>query len=327
MVLRLFTILLYFVGISVCSAQQRAQFSQYMVNNYVLNPAVGGTEDFTDFKAGFRTQWLGFEGAPTTYYFSVHTAIGREYGPSHNHHRGEKKNWHALGMYTYNDITGPTRRTSALVSYGYNIGLSRKVRMSFGMYGGFQQYKIDGNEFVLTDEIDNVLNGVHTTFVPDAVVGTWIYSKDFYFGISANQILQSKLDFNGIGSINSGTIDLSKLNNHYFITGGFLWPINYSFSLVPTFMIKYVTPAPVSVDINCKLDYEKGRYWGGFSYRSLDSFTLIGGMQFTKHFSGSYSFDLTTSELRKYNTGTHEIVVSYRVFPKPTGYCPSKFWH
>ncbi len=308
-------------------SQQRAQFSQYMVNNYVLNPAIAGTEDFIDLKAGFRSQWLGFDGAPVTYYVSAHSPVGREHGTGHGHHRGEHKGWHGIGAYLYNDITGPTSRSGALASYSYNLPINKQIRMSLGLFGGFQQFKIDGNSFVLLDEVDNVLNGVRTTFVPDAIVGTWVYSKYWYAGVAAHQILQNKLEFEDVASINFDGQDISKLNNHYFINGGMNVPVGYDYSVVPSFMVKFVRPAPVSVDLNCKLSYKKGMYWAGFSYRSLDSFTLIMGTTIKYRLGISYSFDLTTSELRRYNAGSHEIVISYRIPPHGRPDCPSKFWH
>lgn len=324
---KLVSILIFIVVLQTVKAQQRAQFSQYMVNNYVLNPALGGTEDFVDVKAGFRSQWLGFEGAPVTYYLSAHTPIGREHGTGHGHHRGEHKGWHGVGAYLYNDITGPTSRSGGLASYSYNMPINKFIRMSLGVFGGFQQFKIDGNSFLLLDQDDAVLNGVRTTFVPDAMIGTWVYAKYWYVGLAAHQILQNKLDFEDVGSINHNGTDISKLNNHYFVNGGLNVPVGYDFSVVPSFMVKVVTPAPVSVDLNCKMSYKKGLYWGGISYRSLDSFALLAGTTIRYKIGISYSYDLTTSELRKYNTGSHEIVISYKIPPHGSPDCPSKFWH
>lgn len=322
----IFSILALTITLSM-NAQQRAQFSQYYLNQYVLNPAVGGTEEYTDLKVGFRTQWVGFEGAPTTYYISANTSIGREYGPSHNHHKGEHKGWHSIGGYIYSDVTGPTSRASGLFSYGYNIPLNKNIRLSLGMFFGFQQFTIDGNRFILRDELDQVLNGVHTSMVPDGQIGAWVYSKYWYFGVAAHQILQSRLTFDDVYNISYEGVDISKLANHYFMTGGFNWPVNEYLNIVPSFMVKYVSPAPASVDLNCKFAWDKNKYFAGVSYRTLDSFNCMIGMQFNMRLIGSYSFDLTHSELVKYNTGTHEILLTYKFLQKPRGYCPSKFWH
>ena len=111
-------------------AQQLAQYSQYMNNNYVINPAVAGTEDYIDVKFSYRTQWTGLDGAPKTYYASVNSSLGKlRTQPKRRMHDWEK-GYHAIGAIVYRDETGPISRTGLYGSYTYNLALTRTLRLA-----------------------------------------------------------------------------------------------------------------------------------------------------------------------------------------------------
>lgn len=313
-------------------SQQRPQFSQYMVNQFVLNPAVAGTEDYVDIKAGYRYQWLGMSGSPITYYISAHTPVGKQFNNRFGRHKKQSNGWHGLGAYIYNDITGPLKHSGAYAAYAYNLGITKDLRISVGAYFGFQRVAINGNQFILHDEQDQVLNGVKSTIVPDLNLATWIYNKHFYYGLSIQQMLNNRLNFGGyytaIGSNNGKIQAPSRLNYHYFMTAGFKIPFAYDYTFVPSIMVKYVRPAPLSVDLNAKFGYKNELFWFGFSYRVMDSFIgMIGTTLLNGRLPVSYSFDLTHSALIRYNYGSHEIIVGYRIPPKPKVPCPAKFWN
>src|SRR6201986_23918 len=61
------------------TAQQRPQYTQYVFNNYLLNPALSGIENYTDVKAGYRSQWTGLQGAPVTSYLTVNAPLGSDF--------------------------------------------------------------------------------------------------------------------------------------------------------------------------------------------------------------------------------------------------------
>lgn len=304
-------------------AQQRAQYSQYSANQFVLNPAVAGTEDFIDFRFGARTQWVGLDHAPNTYYFSAQMPLGKELGNSHSHHKGEHKGWHGLGTYIYNDVTGPTSRSGAYGAYSYNLGLTKHTRLSMGLYLGVQLFKLDGSELPLTDPSDPLFSAIYKQSVPDAIAGLWAYSKNYYVGISTHNLLQNTLRFDGLTTSLDG---VSKLNSHYFITGGVNLQAATDLYVLPSIMIKAVSPAPVSVDLSLRLKYQY-KYWAGVSTRGGDSFTIMAGTLIKGAYSVSYSYDLTYSALRSTNTGTHEILIGFRWPPHPKLNCPSQFWH
>lgn len=324
-------IVLTVVGFTVM-AQQRAHYSQYMINKYVLNPAVAGTQDnYVDFKAGIRTQWVGLADAPNTYYFTANMPIGKPMVQPGHHYRGEDHNWHGVGMQAYSDATGPTKRSGGYGSYAYNLGINKYIRVSLGAFVGVQQFTI--NSSVLKPDpqspdgfgSDQILGGDINDIVPDIGVGAWLYSRDFYIGVSAFQLLRNELDLT--------STSLSRLMNHYFVTAGINLPVSEEFQVIPSFIVKVVTPAPISVDLDCRIKHISG-FWGGVSYRSGDSFTAVFGYQLELGNRGengvldfSYAFDLTTSALRNYNVGSHEVVVGYRLPLHGHIICASKFWH
>lgn len=337
-------LLSFCLSVFAVKAQQQAQYSQYMVNKYIINPAVAGTQDnFVDFKLGYRNQWVGLEDAPKTFYFSANTPIGKPMVQPGHHYRGEDRNWHGVGGYVYNDKTGPTSRTGASVSYSYNLGINKYLRASVGLFVGIQQYSISSGFWRLHSEnqTNDVLlqNDINKT-VPDMSIGAWLYSKDFYVGISSFQLLGNQLDFT---TITTEDTDPSKLARHFFVTAGINMPINEEITIIPSFLVKVVSPAPPSVDLNARVKHING-VWGGVSYRALDSFTAlvgyawtIGGTKRRSSISGQnggkgvldigYAFDLTTSDLRAYNSGTHEIIIGYRLPLKGHIICASRFWH
>ena len=179
-------------------AQQTPQFSQYMLNGYLINPALAGTEDYVDLKVGYRNQWgSSFDGqAPKTFYVSGHSPIAKPH--EYYHAKGEHVNWHGVGGLVVSDKTGPISNNSFYASYSYNMGIVKQkgtgiykrggVRASFGMFLGLRQMNIDFSQlWTETDEQLSGNQGQYNQLVPDASVGTWIYGETWYAGLSAMQ--------------------------------------------------------------------------------------------------------------------------------------------
>jgi type IX secretion system PorP/SprF family membrane protein len=144
--------------IAKTDAQQLPQYTQYLINDYVINPAIGGTQPFFQAKSNNRYQWTGITDAPRTYVFSLH-------GPLSNLKMG-------VGGYVFTDITGPTRRTGARLSYSYLLNLTDDIKMSFGVSGGLLQFAIDGGKITSKEAGDIALSSqVQSVFVPDAGAG------------------------------------------------------------------------------------------------------------------------------------------------------------
>lgn len=303
-------------------AQQQAQYSQYMNNNYLLNPGTTGVEDYIDVKFSYRTQWTGLEGAPKTYYASISSSLGKWRSTAKRTIRDRRRPFHALGGLVYNDVTGPTSRSGAYLSYAYNLVLTPDLRLALGMSAGMQQFAVDGQQLRFFDPTTVAPSA--SSRVLDGTVGAWLYSSKFYVGLSGAQLLGNQLNFSyGANQLGEGAPG-NKLNRHYFATAGVRLPLNDDWSLVPSVLVKAVSPAPLSVDINAKLKYQD-LLWAGVSWRAFDSAVAMVGLSYEQYTLG-YSYDAGLSELAGYNGGSHEILVGLRLKKKAQVVCTNRFW-
>ncbi|MHC2991186.1 hypothetical protein OB13_06150, partial [Pontibacter sp. HJ8] len=300
-------ILLFLLLASGAVAQQKALYSQYMTNYYLLNPAVAGFEKDVNFKVGYRNQWVGFDGAPKTFYLSGEGALFNR----HLKRSRRSQAFHGAGGYVYTDQTGPTTRTGALASYAYHVPLNRKIFLSSGIFAGFQQFRFDPSKVYLADgsnERDPVTNhGRIDAFMPDLTVGVFLHSQEFYFGASLFQVLGNKIhDADGVD-------DPSRLSRHLFVSGGYNFDVNDKIRLMPSGLLKYVQGAPIQADINLKGAYhfskrrQKSVYddqvWAGVSYRTQDAVVGLVGVHFMEQFQLSYTYDVTVSRMRHQSSG------------------------
>lgn len=311
-------------------AQQRPQYSQYMLNNYLLNPAVAGTADHIDLRAGYRSQWMGFKDSqtgnsigPRSFYMSATGSLGAYHGPNKGRHRNDSKKHHGIGLLAVNDVTGPTARTSVYGSYALNMGISRTFRVSVGAFLGFQQWRLDADKLnyrnpAETGSVPAPAIGSSSRIVPDGSLGIWVYDKNLYVGASMHQIFQSKSSFNDY------IAGIEKLSNHYFFTAGYKFEITKEFAIIPSMLVKMVSPSPLSFDINTKVRY-KDMLWAGLSYRSDNSIVSLVGVSIKNMVDIGYSYDHTTSAIGKFDTGSHEIMVGLKIKHGQV-YSPSDFW-
>ena len=303
-------------------AQQEAQYSQYMNNNYILNPGATGVEDYIDLKFSYRTQWTGLEGAPKTYYASGSTSLGKWRSTTKRTMHDRLRPFHAVGGLIYNDVTGPTSRLGVYGSHAYNAVLTRNIRLALGVSLGMQQFAVDGQMLHFYDPTTVAASAASR--VVDGSAGLWLYSSDFYFGVSGAQLLGNKLDFSYGPNQQGAGAPGNSLKRHYFATAGVRVPLSDEWSVVPSVLVKAVNPAPLSVDINAKLKYQD-LLWVGASWRATDSFVGMVGVSY-EQFTISYSYDANTSQLAGYNGGSHEILLGLRLKKKAQEVCINKFW-
>lgn len=303
-------------------AQQQAQYSQYMNNNYILNPGATGVEDYIDVKLSHRTQWTGLDGAPKTYYASISSSLGKWRSTPKRTIRDRRRPFHAVGGLVYNDVTGPTSRTGAYASYAYNLVLTPDLRMALGVSAGMQQFAVDGQQLHFFDPTTRAASAASRVF--DGSVGLWVYSSHFYVGVSGAQLLGNKLNFSyGPNLLDAGAPGNS-LKRHYFATAGVRVPLSDDWSLVPSVLVKSVNPAPLSLDLNAKLKYQD-LLWVGVSWRAFDSAVAMVGLSYEQYTLG-YSYDAGLSELAGYHGGSHEVLVGLRIKKKAQVVCTNRFW-
>lgn len=273
------------------NAQQLTFFSQYMIDNYNINPAAAGAYDYMPISLQVRQQWVGFEEAPSTQQISTHMNI---------------QGHHGAGLKVYNDKLGPLSRVSVQGSYAYHIEIDRDYHLSLGMSFMMNQHRLNTSNFNLVSSTDLTLNqaGYSSTNF-DADFGVYFYSDEFYVGVSAPQLFQNKYKFTD--SLNS----LSKQTRHYFFSGGYRIEANSDWDVEPAFLMKATMNAPVQFDVSTRVHY-KDMFWGGLSWRIQESVSAMAGIIY-ENFVFGYSYDFTTTDIRNYSSGTHELFLGYRI--------------
>ena len=293
--------------------------TQYVFNNYLLNPALSGIENYVDVKLGHRNQWTGLEGAPKTTYFTVNAPIGTGYstgdatgmppaGETNPMSRFYMQNYeaarphHGIGLMLVHDIAGPVTQTNINATYAYHIGLAPKVNLAVGISGGLMYSSLNSSSLEFQDGFDPLTNAnTYSRWNPDLGAGVWAYSSAWYIGASIQQALRQTVYFDANNTQNQ-TVP------HYFITAGVKLPVSDDVSLLPSALLKVTSPAPVSIDVNAKLAF-RDRFWVGGSYRRGDAFSALLGLNLSSFVNVCYSYDFTTSALNSVSRGTHEIVI------------------
>jgi len=322
-------------------AQQKPRYTQYILNQYVLNPALTGIENYTDVKVSHRHQWTGIQDAPVTTYLTIHGPIGKKdyrttatsFEVPGENPRGQRY-WetytapephHGVGLQVINDATGPLRNFSAYGTYAYHIGLSPRTSLSGGIGAGISRLSLDASKLdfgdVTVDPAVYSQTGVLNKTRLDMQAGLYLYSGDYFIGVSAQQIVPSKIDFSdkAIRPKNGKSVP------HIFATAGYRFLVGNDFNLIPSVMLKYVNPLPTQIEANIKLQYQDF-LWAGASYRYKDGFSGMLGVNVGNTFNVGYAYDYTTSRLNNFTKGTHEIMVGFLINNRYDDSCPRNIW-
>src|ERR1700761_5091131 len=201
------------LSIPTVTAQQLPQYTQYVFNNFLLNPAVAGIENYTDAKLGYRSQWTGLEGAPVTSFISVNAPLGQDfvngdataspaYGGVNPSSRSYTQNYqaaephHGIGFTVVTDKTGPITQTNIDASYAYHLGLAPRLNLAVGVSAGINHISLNTSQITLATPLDPAIsNGNNSQWKPALGVGAWLYSSDYYVGLSVQQLLPENLYF------------------------------------------------------------------------------------------------------------------------------------
>jgi len=283
-------------------AQQLPQYTQYMLNDLAINPAVAGKDNYADVRSNNRYQWVGLTDAPRTYMLTLHS-------PLKNRHMG-------LGTHIYTDIVGPTRRVGISLAYAYHIKIAQKTKLSLGLNAGIQQWGIDGHKLHLHDAgDDNLLTQYQTRIVPDFGAGIYVHNEKWYLGFSAPQLYQAPIKLYKDGD------DKGTLVTHFILNGAYKFDINDDFKVEPSFLVKYANPTPVEIDLGARVIYQE-QVWLGVGYRHHDAITGLVGFMYKNYLMIGYSYDFTTTNLKKYSSGTHELMLGLRFSKQQTKHWP-----
>ncbi len=280
-------------------AQQLPQLTQFMDNNYVLNPAFAGMENYYQVKTSIRNQWTGIADAPSTTILSMY---------------GQQEENVGLGGIIFNDQFGPTSRTGGAVSYAYHLSLNQKIKLSLALSGGFTQFKIDKNGWNVANPNDPLTQGdVIVETVPDATFGFNFYSNNWYLGLAIPQLLTSNLNLLDANLANALSNEQSgNLSRHIYAMGAYTHKLNNKWQIEPSFLLKSVAPVPAQFDFGLRGIFDK-KIWFGGNYRSTGDIGAIFGYSVNDRYMIGYSYDILNSELADYSSGSHEFMLAIKL--------------
>ena len=299
------SLLILMIGTAL-KAQQETQHSMYFFNPVLINPAYAGSQEALQITATARDQWTGLKGAPKTQVLSLHSPL-----------KTEKI---GIGFTVLNDQLGVTKNTGVYADLSYSIKLNKQNhRLAFGLKAGMDFLRQDFSNLRVNDNTDALytdgFNYKKNLFNIGA--GLYYYGKRFYLGASTPRMVKNK--------INISSDQTALQENHYYFFGGVVVKINPAINMRPSFMVKYVNNAPLSIEGNLSfLFYEK--IWIGAMYRHQAAAGLNIMYNITENLRMGYAYDYQLTSLQKFSVGSHEIMVSYNLRSKAKGFKSPRYF-
>jgi type IX secretion system PorP/SprF family membrane protein len=271
-------------------AQQKTQFTQYMFNTLVINPAYAGADDALSLTFIQRNQWSGVEAAPSTQTFSAHTLVRQR-------HFG-------LGLTIVNDKIGVHKNLNILTNYAYHLRVAEKSFLSMGLQAGIRNRKSNYSSLIGNGAADpKVYDPVISRTTFDFGMGVYFRSPRFHAGVAAPQLIPERYTINDTLSV-----DLSQTNLFFFAK--YIIPVNENLDAEPSGLIKYLAGVPVSFDINLNLTYRKVLTLG-LSYRKKESVDFLMKAQVTAQLQLGYAYDHPIGDIALISNGSHELMARY----------------
>ena len=283
-------ILLLIIGCKEATAQQDPQYTQYMYNMSVVNPAYAGSNEATSLGLLGRTQWVGVSGAPNTFTSFIHSPVGKNVG---------------LGFSLIHDKVGPITETYAFVDFSYNIKVTENANLAFGIKAGAAFQQIGLLQLNQVDSGDVSFNQNVNNTHPNFGTGAFYYTEKFYLGVAVPNLLET-LHFEK----SNGVITKASDDRHIFINSGYVFDLNKDFKLKPSFLAKYAKQSPLSVDLSANILWlDKLEF--GLSHRLDDSWSALVNLRVKNNLRIGYAYDHTVSNLGTFNTGSHEFMLLF----------------
>jgi len=285
-------------------AQQDAQYTQYMYNTININPAYAGSRGVMSIFGLHRTQWVGLDGAPTTNAFSLNT-------PINNSNLG-------LGLSVVNDRIGPTSTNTASADVSYTINTSEDYKLSFGVKASANMFNLDVTRLNPADAGDPNLANFDNTISPNFGAGLYFHSDKLYFGLSVPNFLQDT-------KFNDNAVAVFEERMNFYAIGGYVFDLSSSLKFKPAFLTKMVSGAPLQVDLSGNLLFND-KFMIGAAYRWDAAVSAMAGFQITDGLFIGYSYDMDTTNLVNYNSGSHEVFLRFELFNRVSKLVSPRFF-
>ena len=269
-------------------SQQDPQYTLYTYNMNVINPAYAGSTEHLNVSVLGREQWVGIEGAPSTYTANIHSRIGKGFG---------------LGFSLISDKIGPQNENNLSIDLSYTMRLSREANLSFGLKGGGSIFSIRSG--LDTIDSESTLNDGSNEIFGTIGAGLLYHTQKFYFGASVPNFINSK-------HLNEEDLSKAKEIEHGFVTTGYVFQAAKDLKIKPSTLFKIVPGSPVSIDLSLNFLFHD-RFEVGASHRLDDSWSGTFNFLATRKLRFGYAYDYTISELNEFSRGSHEFFVLYRI--------------
>jgi type IX secretion system PorP/SprF family membrane protein len=278
-------------------AQQDPQYSQYMHNIMAINPGYAGSEDAISATLLHREQWVGWDGAPSNSVFHVNSPF-KLFNASHG-----------VGVTIINDNLGFNKDIGGNVAYAYRFPIKNIGKLGIGISAGFQNKALDakwdtgtGTGTAPASDDPSIPTEKESVLTYDISFGVFYKTENLFFGLSSTHITQPKVKYKNDASY--------VFKPHFYLTSGYSLTLpNPAFELKPSILIA-TDLASTNFDISSIIMYNK-KLWGGVSYRPGSAIIGMVGIELFNGVKIGYSYDYTFTDMRKYQNGSHELMVSY----------------
>jgi type IX secretion system PorP/SprF family membrane protein len=276
---------LFFVTsfLTVARGQQDPLYGLYLNNPIMINPAYTGLNNNFSAMAGFRNQWAGFDGSPTTLSLSAHSSL--------------RDNKIGAGLVVVNDRIGESTSTQFTGTFAYKLQLAKDQVLSFGMQAGAMNYRIDPGKLNLLNPNDPSFSSVNT-IKPTIGVGVMLKADHYLIGLSVPRLLSTSYQMGGQTT--------SLYQQHFYLFGSYIFWISDAIQFKPSILLKAVKGAPASADVNFNVIFDRN-YLVGIYTRNLNSYGLLAQISFLNYYRIAYALEVpsnhsvgtrfTTSEL------------------------------
>ena len=273
-------------------AQQDAQFTQYMYNTITINPAYAGSRGVLSIFGLYRTQWIGLDGAPKTSSFSVNS-------PINNSNLG-------VGFSFVNDKIGPTNESTFSADLSYSVQTSSDFKLSFGLKATGSLFSLDVNKLNTLHQGDPQFQNLDNIFKPNIGAGIYWHSSKAYLGLSVPNFIETN-------RYNDNDIAIYKSRINYYFMAGYVFDFGSDVKFKPAAFLKMVDGAPLQADVSANFMFID-KLVVGAAYRWSAAISAMAGFQVSDSLYIGYGYDWETTNLNKYNSGSHEIFLRYELF-------------